>query len=327
MISNRVPSLICCFMLAFFSLAVVGCAGKKGQTPKPEDTAPPAPVLNVSKQPPPPSRPASAKHGFEQGVDGRVTTLADQVVRHLEKEKSRRVAIKGIFDLKGEIGDLERYLEIELTQRLFDTGMFQIVEREVLEQYGEKSWLGLAEEAVSKHVDEISEDTAKKIGRVLDIDSILIARTVVLPTRVKVNVRLISTRTATVFGAASVLIPRDRTVEKLVTGEDPVSEVGTNWYGSYGRQGDVIRAAENEYWDLIPNRYRLYVKQVHRRLDPFSDTLPNVEIFLNDEYKVMGVNEMLTLSVDESKYVLTLRAVSDRMASFTFAKLKIGVAS
>lgn len=259
-----------------------------------------------------------ARINYETAVDGQIGTLSTQVAKQLTRRRIRRVAVKEFTRIDGKRKQLEKYLEMEVSDKLFKTGYFTVVRSEVLEETGEDSLLRLAEEAVTKNSD-IKEENVRKAGRALNIDAIVVGHTVVLESAVKLSIQLISTSTGSVFGSASALISKDRNIRTLLDEKAAGTDAALGRNGEYG---DFITTGENQYHELVSDLYTLYVKQVNNQMDLFAETGPTVEVFLNDEYKVMGLDEMVTFNLDEKTYVLTLRKISGRSAVFSFAKLR-----
>lgn len=262
-----------------------------------------------------------ARITYESAVDGQLSTLSTQLAKQLTRRRIRRVAVKEFTRIDGKSKQLEKYLEMEVSDKLFKTGYFTVVKSEVLNETGEDSLLDLAESAVTKNSD-VSSENARKAGRALNIDAIVMGHTVVLDNAVKLSVQLIATSTGSVFGSASTLISKDRNIRTLLD-EKGAGEGGySGRQGEYGTRGEFISTGENQFHELVTDLYTLYVKQVNDEMDLYAETGPTVEVFLNDEYKVMAVDEMVTFTLDEKTYVLTLRKVKDHSAVFSFARLR-----
>ena len=216
---------------------------------------------------------------------------------------------------------LEKYLTMEVTDRLFRTGRFKIVQREELERFDEDKLAEIIEEELPEAVDELDEEEVQKLGRVFNVDSILVGTTVELNNAVKVSVKLISTRTGAIFGTASILLKKDAVVKGLLSGGIGSVSGMINLQDGTGH-GNLIQLTDNQYYELIPGEFVMYIRQIRRYMDLYSDDLsPKVELYLNEDLKVLGMDEEITLTYKENKYVLTLRRVLSGGAVFTFAKL------
>lgn len=249
---------------------------------------------------------------YDNSLDGQLDSLARQVAMQLSRETLTHVCIKGFSDVKGRTRRLEKYLEMEFTNRLIRTGLFQIYAPEDLEKLVPDGFPNVWENRPLPVLDPL-------------IDSILVGSTVDLPQSVKVTVKLVSSRTGAVFGAASVLLNKDSTVDELL--RKPGTSASIPWHNANYKTGDVIKVGENQFVELIPDEYALYVKQVNFEFGLFTSNVSSAEIFLNNEYRVMRVDDMISLSYDDDKCVLALRHIMDRTATFTFACLAKGEAA
>lgn len=253
---------------------------------------------------------------YDANLDGQLDSLARQITLQLHAFDSRTVGLTGFSDLKGRSRRFEKYLEIEFLNRLVHTGRFKVCSPEDLMQLGKKPLTSLLGDAAS--IDSRTRD----ILRSLSIDALIVGSTIVLPQSIKVSAKVISTRTGAIISAASVMIHKDSFVVSLL---DEFGYQNANTaYGSRSnlRIGNVIRANENQYIKLIPSEYTLYVKQINNyEYELFTENISSVELFLNEEYRVMKRDEMLSLICDSERYILSLRDIDGRMATFTFAQL------
>lgn len=252
---------------------------------------------------------------YDNSLDGQLDSLARQVSMQLSRGTLTHICIKGFFDVKGRTRRLEKYLEMEFTNRLIRTGLFQIYAPEELEKLEPK---------MPSPAEDFPNAWENKPMPMPDapIDSILVGSTIDLPQSVKVTVKLVSSRTGAVFGAASVLLNKDSTVDELL--RRPGTSVSVPWHNANYKTGDVIKVGENQFVELIPDEYALYVKQINFEFGLFTSNVSSAEIFLNNEYRVMRVDDMISLSYDNDKCVLALRHIMDRTATFTFACLAKG---
>jgi len=255
---------------------------------------------------------------YDTGLDGQLASLSQQVAAQLARGLHWRVGMKGFYNIKGRSGRFEKYLEIEFVNRLFRTGMFFVFTPEEL------SDLDIAE-AGKQRTKTLNSHPSSPIPPVAgSINAYLVGSTVELPESVKVSVKLISAKSGAVFGTATVLIHKDSTVESLL------NRFGMMHAGTSNRpmqpSGKVVKAGDNQYVELIPEECILYVKQVNYEYSLFSNKSSSAEIFLNDEYRVMKIDDMIALTHDNQRYVLSLRNIIDYTATFTFASLATGAA-
>lgn len=160
-------------------------------------------------QAPPPEQQAPSKD-----LDRQIDNLARQIISSLDVRKTHKIAIVEFTSLEGKTSDLGKYLAEELTTRLFRTGRFQIVERQLLQKMMDEQQL-----SASGLVDA---QTASKFGQILGVDALTTGTIADLNTSVKINARLIAVQTGSVFAVASASVPMTREVETLLkktTGE------------------------------------------------------------------------------------------------------------
>ena len=255
---------------------------------------------------------------YDLGIDAQLDSLARQTTIQLGQNQCGRLAISGFFDVKGRTRRLEKYITIEFTNRLLRTGRFEI--------HALQDLSGPEENRLATSLtDGASDDSRVPFFadiNIDEVDSYLIGSTVEFPQAVKVSVRIISSRTGSVYGTASVMIHKDKAVESLL------DNFGVKKFASFGntnfRVGEVIKTGDNQYVDLIPGEYILYVKQINFEYALFSDSFSNVEIFLNEDFRVMRLDDMISINYQNERYVLALRDVANSVAVFTFARLNDG---
>jgi hypothetical protein len=286
----------CCFILAVICLAGCTTASKK-------------PFQNTT------SRSVQPIINYDVSLDAQLDSLARQVALQLGTNSSRRIGLTGFFDLKGRTRRFEKYVEIEFTNRLIRTGQFKICASDELARMNKRTLSDIVGDEV-----DLSKN-AMDVLEMLEIDSYMTGSTIDLPQSIKISVKLISSKTGSVFGTASVMVHKDSMVESLL--DDFGIKRNKTSAGITGNfpAGDVIRVNENQYINLIPSGYVLYIKQINFEYDLFTEKYSNVEIFLNEEYRVMRLNDMISLTYENERYVLSLRNIIDRLAVFTFARL------
>lgn len=244
---------------------------------------------------------------YESGLDGQLSSLAGQVALQLSAGSRKSIILKGFTNERGKKSRLENYLEVEIANRLIKTGVFNVF-----------SFDELGDEAVTK------EEATRNLNRIImyGAPAYLVGTTIKLPESVKINIKLVCVKTGRVIGTASVQVHRDRTVESLLAQYGVIAHE-THLSRDFNT-GQVIKASDNQYIDLIPWEYTLYVKQVNFEYSLFTNRESYAEVFLNDEYRVMKVDDMIALTFDKERYVLALRNISDHIATFTFAHLTPG---
>jgi hypothetical protein len=107
----------------------------------------------------------------------------------------------------------------ELTTRLFRTGRFQIIERQLMKK--------MMEEQKLNATGLIDPKTASNFGRILGVDELTTGTIADLNTSVKINARLFAVETGSVFAVASVKIPMNSEIEILL-GKKPGTPAPTD---------------------------------------------------------------------------------------------------
>jgi len=145
-----------------------------------------------------------AAHTLNEGLEN----LSTQIAAEMSHQQTHTVAVVEFSDLDGRITELGRFLSEELITRLFMTRTFTVIERQLLNKIIQEHKLNM--------VGLIDQSTAKKLGKILGVDAICTGTITDLVTTVKVNARLISTETGSVFAVAASEIKKDKVIEKLM---------------------------------------------------------------------------------------------------------------
>ncbi len=141
-------------------------------------------------------------------IETRLQDLTDQIILSLNKEQSSKIAVIEFSNLQGRTTHLGRYVAEELITRLFRSGEFEVIERQLLNrvlQEQELSLTGILDEA-----------SVVKLGKLLGVQAIATGTITDLGKTVKINARLISTLTGKVFAVAAVMLPKDETIRRLM---------------------------------------------------------------------------------------------------------------
>ncbi len=141
-------------------------------------------------------------------LDSKLDELVSQIVTSLSQNQKTKIAIIEFSDIQGKVTNFGRYLAEELTTRLYLTGKFEVVERQLLNKILQEHQLSLS--------GMIDENSAVELGKILGVDAIATGSITDLGSGVKVNARLISTKSGKVFSVASAKIPKDETVKMLL---------------------------------------------------------------------------------------------------------------
>ena len=122
--------------------------------------------------------------------------------------KKLKIAVVEFSDLDGKTSELGQYLPEELSGKLFASGRFDVVERQLLKKIMQKQALNLS--------GMVDQDTRRKLGKILGVDAICSGTIADMGDDVKINARLVATEAGAVLAAGSVKAAKDASVEKLM---------------------------------------------------------------------------------------------------------------
>jgi len=141
-------------------------------------------------------------------LDNSLSDLTTQIINSISEDGKKKIAVIEFSDLEGNVTQFGKYLAEELITRLFRTKKFEVVERQLLNKIISEQKLSIT--------GMIDPNSAKELGRILGVDAIVSGTITDLGTSLKVNARLISTETGTVFGVAATDIVKNDNVKKLM---------------------------------------------------------------------------------------------------------------
>ena len=150
-------------------------------------------------------------HG-QPGLEQRVSDLSQKISNGLTENQKRTIAVVEFADLRGNVTDFGRFIAEELITKLYETGKFKVIERQLLNRVVAEQKLSLT--------GVVDPTSAQKLGKLLGVDAIASGTVTDLGTSLRVNARLINTTTAEIFAVASIEITKDAAVKELMgTGE------------------------------------------------------------------------------------------------------------
>ena len=165
-------------------------------------------------------------------LDSQMNTLTNQIISSFNQSNVKKIAVIEFADLEGNVTQLGRFIAEELITRIFTTGKFDVVERNLLQKVLEEQQLGMT--------GYIDQETAISLGQILGVDAIITGSITDLGNNVKINARLISTETGSVFAVASIQVFKDSTI-KLLMGEGIVTSRKTNSNSSQKSQQSGLK--------------------------------------------------------------------------------------
>jgi len=147
--------------------------------------------------------------GPDCSLEAGLQTLTKQIISSLSRKGKSKIAILEFVNLEGKTTRLGKFLAEEMITRLYSTGEFEVVERQLLnkviaeQKFGESGF--------------IDEQSAVSLGKILGVEAIATGSVTDLGPDVKVNARLIATETGSVFSVASARVCKDATLRNLLS--------------------------------------------------------------------------------------------------------------
>lgn len=135
--------------------------------------------------------------------------LTNQIMGSLNQNQKNKIAIMEFVDMQGNVSNLGKYISEELTTRLYRTGKFEVIERQLLDKIIQEQKISLS--------GIVDENSAVELGKILGVDAIATGTIGDLGISVKINARLISAESGKLFSVASVEIPKDDKVKVLLS--------------------------------------------------------------------------------------------------------------
>lgn len=157
----------------------------------------------------------------QEDLDIAIGKLADKISQHMAEKKKTKIAVIPFQDLKTDmVTTLGKYIAEELTTALFNSGKFNIIERNLLNK--------VLDELKLSQTGAVDPSSAKELGKITGVDAVVTGTIQDLINRVAVNCRLIETETGNIFAAASEKIMKDESISKLmeevIEKEEPKAE-------------------------------------------------------------------------------------------------------
>jgi hypothetical protein len=255
----------------------------------------------------------STRTDYDSSIDAQLATLTRQLEKQLSGLASKDIGILQIVDLNGEEGNFEKYIKDELVNRLSRTSLFRVFP---IDELAEDS-IGSDESLIEKFMHVFKREPVYLTGT-----------TVNLPNGIKLGIQIVSIESGQILSTASMTFRKDETLLALMEqGKGALLSVGVNNYSDRSSDsrdhytGKVIKTTDNDYIELIKGVYTLYIKSINFEYGLYTDEDSTVEIFLNDDYRVMSSGDMINFSYGSHQFVLALHRVSGHKALFTFAQL------
>ena len=144
-------------------------------------------------------------------VDSQINDLCLKIAKELSEHDKKTVAVLE-FEFSGAEDDpseLGKYLSGEIVRYLFETKKFKVIERQLLNEVIKEQQLQAS--------DLFDDASAKSLGKLLGVNTIVAGTMTHVGKSVKINARLISTETAEIFATASCELEKDVLILRLLS--------------------------------------------------------------------------------------------------------------
>jgi len=147
---------------------------------------------------------------LSQDMDEALSKLADNLAVQIKDHGNKKVTVLDFTDLQGGSSELGRYVAEELAVNLvMGKHDFAVLDRANLKSI-------LAEHKLTSE-GLVNPDNAKKLGQFAGVDALIIGSIIPKNTNVDLTVKIITTDTAEIVGAAKTQFKSDDTVQQFLT--------------------------------------------------------------------------------------------------------------
>lgn len=202
----------------------------------------------------------------QKTLDAAIEDLAIQIDTSIPKEQKKKIGVLP-FDLDDQICNSGIYLSEILTTKLFRLGKFEIIEKAHMDK--------ILKELEIHEKGHIDESTAKKTGRILGVDAIIVGKIADLNHNIEINCRLIDILTGKVLAVANVKVVKDYDVKKLLeqpcrgteglTQEPPIQIININRTLYFGGDWPTVKLKSAE---IIESKF---IRFNFEFINPFED--------------------------------------------------------
>lgn len=145
-----------------------------------------------------------------QDMDAALTKLADNVADQIKDHGNKKVTVLDFTDLQGNSSELGRYIAEQLSVDLvMGKRDFAVLDRANLKSI-------LAEHKLTSE-GLVNPENAKKLGQFAGVDALIVGSIIPKNTNVDLTVKIITTDTAEIVGAAKSEFRKDNTVEQFLS--------------------------------------------------------------------------------------------------------------
>lgn len=176
-------------------------------------------------------------------MDKQINDLAHQFINSLSEQRLSTLAILDFVTLDGKLTTLGKYINEELTVKIFNARKFNVVERGLLDK--------VLNEWDLNNSGIISEETAIRIGQTLGVEAIAIGTIADLGDSVKINARIIMVESASLIAVASGFLNKNNVIESLLSQELSTNIVMNNTTANTENNTKNNESVQEEYFSIL----------------------------------------------------------------------------
>jgi TolB-like protein len=143
----------------------------------------------------------------DQTLDAQLDKVAREIAGKLSTQQKWKIAVIEFSDINGRVSNLGKFIAEELTTRLFSTGRFNVIERQLISNVLKEQKLGMT--------GILDEKSTKKVGAILGVDFIVTGTIADLGSTLKINARTIAMDTGAVLSVASAVLLKNDQIKRL----------------------------------------------------------------------------------------------------------------
>jgi TolB-like protein len=145
-----------------------------------------------------------------QDIDSELTKLTEDLAGKIKANGNKKVTVLDFTDLQGAASELGKYIAEQLTVDFVMTKRdFAVLDRANLKSI-------LAEHKLTA-TGLVDPENAKQLGKFAGVDALVIGNIIPIGTNINLTVKIITTETAEVVGAAKAKFKSDDTVQQFLT--------------------------------------------------------------------------------------------------------------
>ena len=186
-----------------------------------------------------------------QDMDTALTKLADNLSGQIKDHGNKKVTVLDLTDLQGGSSELGRYIAEQVTvDMVMGKHDFAVLDRANLKSI-------LAEHKLTAE-GLVNPDNAKKLGQFAGVDALIVGNIIPMNSNIDLTVKIITTDTAEIVGAAKTEFKADDTVKQFLANTVGESRPGDDTSGP--RDGPTV---VKSFGDLRVELQSMHIVSIH----------------------------------------------------------------